>query len=450
MSDLLQGTGLTSPSSPLLLTGPARLSTTAGTARRDAATGTRAPAAAGGRTLWGYLLLPRPKDLVKAVVVPLTFLLGALAEGVDGIQVVRALVVWVALELLVYQARYQWNDIRGFAADQSHPDSASRGRLPGPPERARAHVGASAVVLAARLAAVVALVVLLPELRLGPLLLAVTAGVFGVAVVYERLRSAGTGRTGAVPAPLTPTLVAVWVAVGAGYAVRGLTGLALAVDLPARPLTAAAAAVALWATGTAFVTCRWTLEAMPFATVAGGRVRWHARREQAREHTTALVRWVPTHVDPRTVAAGTDAPAAADPARWRALHGRTHVTAPWNLATVLAAAAAAGCGHLLVMPAETTGTAAVALAGALAGLVVVAVSRRRFVAAVALFAVVVAALSAAGSARPVVVALPLLAVLLAHASFTSQCLHELGRPFSRVGPLLARCLPRAGSPPAAR
>jgi hypothetical protein len=54
--------------------------------------------------------------------------------------------VWAVLELLVYPARYQWNDVHGFVADQQHPGVQDRGRLPGPLDRARERVLASSAV----------------------------------------------------------------------------------------------------------------------------------------------------------------------------------------------------------------------------------------------------------------------------------------------------------------
>src|ERR1700712_1336734 len=109
-----------------------------------------------GRTLLSYLLVPRPKDLVKAVVVPLTFALGAAANGgVGATRLWRGALVWLVLELLVYQARYQWKDVRGFAADQVPPDRLARGRLPGPMERAGQHIAASIAVAVLRLLVVV-------------------------------------------------------------------------------------------------------------------------------------------------------------------------------------------------------------------------------------------------------------------------------------------------------
>src|SRR4051794_4800997 len=69
----------------------------------------------GERSLTSYLLLPRPGDLGKAVIVPVTFALGSAAVGgTTASRLSHGVLVWLVLEFLVYQARYQWNDIRGF------------------------------------------------------------------------------------------------------------------------------------------------------------------------------------------------------------------------------------------------------------------------------------------------------------------------------------------------
>jgi hypothetical protein len=377
--------------------------------------------AAPGRSLTGYLLVPRPKDLVKALVVPLAFAVGTAADGGTSTgELVRAVLVWAVLELLVYQARYQWNDVRGFAADQAHPDAASRGRLPGPVDRGRAHITASLAVLALRLGLTAAVALLVTELA--GLLLWMTVGVFGVAAVYERLRSAATGRTAQVPVPLRPALLGLWIAVGAGYAVRGLTGLALAVELASRPGLLVTAGLAMWALGVVFVTCRWALEAMCFGTVRDGRMAWQVRPDQAREHTLGLVRWLPA-----------DAPAAGtDPCRWRALQGRTPLRAPWHLALVVAVAAAALAGGLLVgAPAAPAGALTAGLGAALALLVAASPGHRLLTAATGTAAL--AALQAAlGTDRPLVAVLPVVVALAAYGCFTGQCADDIGKPLRRL------------------
>jgi hypothetical protein len=374
--------------------------------------------------------MPRPKDLFKALLMPLTFGLGVLANGgVSGQTLLRAVVVLAVLELLVYPARYQWNDIRGFVADQRHPAEKQRGRLPGPLENARQHIGASCTVAAARLG-LTAVIALLPGLRLGGVLLAMTIGVFGVAIAYEALRAAATGRSGEVPPPITAGLVSLWLAVGAGYVVRGLTGLALAVDLGQRPLLGVTAAVTLWAYGVAFVTCRWAIEATAFARVTGDRVTWSAEAGHAREHLLGLVRWLPTRADPRSF---TD-PSEPGATSWAALRGRTAVTAPWNLAMILAGAAAASTGRLLTGPGTAAEAAVSAVLGALAALGVVTVpqaaaraTRARLAAAIvgAVVLLIPFALQAVGS--PIVALLPWLAVVTAYVYFVSHSLRTMGR-----------------------
>ena len=148
------------------------------------------------RALAGYLLLPRPGDLIKAWIFPAAFILGVLAVGgAGGREILRTALIWVALELLIYQARYQWNDIRGFEADQRHPDRVARGRLPGPISRGRQHVRASALVAVGRLGLAALLVLAAPTLGLGWPLLWLTLAVFAIAALYEFFRSRATGRS---------------------------------------------------------------------------------------------------------------------------------------------------------------------------------------------------------------------------------------------------------------
>jgi hypothetical protein len=392
------------------------------------------PAAASRRTLLGYLVMPRPKDLFKALLMPLTFGIAVLAAGgTTAGTVVRAVVVLAALELLVYPARYQWNDIRGFAADQRHPDEADRGRLPGPVDRARQHVAASTAVAVARIALTAALPLLLPGLELGGILLWVVLGVFGVAAAYEALRAAGTGRTGAVPPPVRPAIVLLWITVGAGYVVRGLTGLALVVSLPGDPALGVAAAVTLWAYGVAFVTARWAIEATAFARLRHGRVVWMADAGHAREHLLALVRWLPSQAGPAESSVG-----------WAALRGRTPVRAPWNLATVAAGAGAAVTGRLLTGPATAAEMLITAAAGGSAALVVVLAPRGRWAAVAACGAVLAGVLAMRHAPAAVVAVLPWCAVLAAYARFSGQTLRTMGELGKRLRGGLARSLLPAG------
>ncbi|WP_437049858.1 hypothetical protein [Streptomyces sp. enrichment culture] len=370
--------------------------------------------------------MPRPKDAVKALLMPFTFAL-AVAAGAHATEqtVLRALVVWGALELLIYPARYQWNDIRGFVADQQHPAERDRGRLPGPIERARARVGASGAVAVARLLVTAALALALPSLHLTGILAGVTAAVFGAAFAYEALRTRGTGRSGTVPPPVRPAVVALWVVVGAGYAVRGMTGLALVVDLGRRPALAVSATVALWAFGIAFVTSRWALESLAFATSDHGRLTWTARAEQAREHLLSLVRWLPSH------------PAGAAPADWAPLRGRTSPAAPWNVAAVVAGTAAAVTGVLLTAHVPVERAVAAAALGAVTTSVVILLPRGRPAAVLAGSAAHLTLLFLTAQPRPPAALLPWLSLMAAYLTFSSRCPNTIGALPARVRSLVS-------------
>jgi hypothetical protein len=368
-----------------------------------------------GRSLRSYLLLPRPGDLVKAWIFPLGFLLGLAATGeASAAELGRAALVWVCLEFLIYQGRYQWNDIRGHAADLAHPEAASRGRLPGPPERARPNRRASWAVIAVRLAMVGLTAVVVPDVRAE--LLALTALVWGFAFSYEWLRSLATGGSAAGPPSVSPAIVGVWFISGGGYAVRAVGGLALAIDLGNRPALIATAVAAAWGFGIAFVTIRWSLESIPFASRENGRLKLRSEGRQAREHTLALVRWLP------------DPPPAGRLEDWRALEGRTSLSAPWNLATLAGCGAAASTGMLLGGEEGLAwGLAAGIMGLCAAGLVLVRPNSRALTAGLGLVALAAMAL-ASSAPRPWAVLLPWTVVIASHLLFSSQSLSTLARP----------------------
>jgi hypothetical protein len=387
------------------------------------------------RSLRSYLLLPRPGDLVKAGIFPLTFALGVISTGgVSGADLLRAAVIWFALELLIYQARYQWNDIRGFEADQRHPDRAGRGRLPGPASRGGEHKRASAMVALTRLALVAVLAAALPSLDLAVPMLVLTAAVFGVAALYEGLRAHATGRSDRVPPPLTGGILAVWAVVGAGYAVRALAGFAAAVDLFASPWLPLTALVAAWAFGIAFVTSRWALEALAFARRdERGGISWEVEPGMAREHSLALIRWLPERPGPD------DRPAESSLAEWRALSRGGSLGAPWNVAAIVAAAAAAATGRLLVGHAGAVEVVLLGAVGALGAAAVLSTRRLRRSGLVVGAAVLIASAAVVDSPRPALVSLPWIAVLGAHLFFTSQSPRTLAHPLrSSLAGLRAR------------
>lgn len=83
-----------------------------------------------------YLIYPRPQDAAKGLFIVTGCFMGALSGGgPDAIIsdpaafVLRVLFCWFILDVLCYQARYQWNDIRGAKEDESNPMSLARQRL---------------------------------------------------------------------------------------------------------------------------------------------------------------------------------------------------------------------------------------------------------------------------------------------------------------------------------
>jgi fructose-1,6-bisphosphatase/inositol monophosphatase family enzyme len=371
------------------------------------------------RSLVSYLIMPRPKDLVKGTLIPVTYLLGAVAAGGVTVEsLTRAAVTVAAVELLIYPARYQWNDARGFVADQRHPDNAARGRLPGPIAHARSHVLTSCAVAALRVLAVAVLVVALPALHLGGVLAFATVGIFGVAAVYEWLRSRFTGRTGLIPPPLRVGVLLIWLVVGAGYAVRGMIGLALALDMPANPVLALSAAVTLWAYGVAFVTSRWAVEALAFASERAGRVVFEARASQAREHLLVLVRWLPRRLP--SPGLGVE--------RWAPLAVRTSLVAPWNVAMLVAGSASGIAGRLLCGPASNGDLLVAAGAATALTTLVVVTTRARHATVLFGAAALGSCLVLASPPKPLIGVLPWLSVSVAYLFFSSRSRHALGRP----------------------
>ncbi len=370
------------------------------------------------RTLAGYLALPRPGDLSKAVILPLGFVLALAATGrPSGHDLARAAVVWFAVEYLAYQARYQWNDIRGFHSDQAHPDRDRRGRLPGPVTRARVHIAVSAATLWARVAMAVLLVVLLPGLHLAAVLLPAVVAVFAVAVVYETLRArAGVCVSADRPAP---AVIALWVVSGAGYCVRGLTGVALGAATGISLTGALVAGSACWLSGMLFVTTRWAVESVPFARRRGARLVWHAERSQGRGHLLPLTRWIPQHA----------ASVPVELERWRPLWSRSAWHAPWNLA-LAAALPLAGLSGVVLAGQHPSAPSVAAVAAVLAVVWLALVQRPRVGTGAAAAAMLIAV--SFGVHTRLAAVLPALAVAGLYLICVHQCLADVGKAPERV------------------
>lgn len=221
------------------------------------------------RSLVSYLILPRPADLIKAPFFPAMYLVGALTLPNSGYAlssegILRGIVLWTCLEFLIYQARYQLNDIRGIDDDRRHPLSRARGRLPlgDLSDAAVANaVRTSLRVMFLRLY-VVAIIATIPSLGVWKPLIAYTVLVFGVALLYETIRS----RKPQSARSRRAVSWTIYLVVGLGYGVRGMAGyLAVQADF-AFPSAGTWIPVAIFLLlyGTMFVVHTWTLEACSY------------------------------------------------------------------------------------------------------------------------------------------------------------------------------------------
>lgn len=217
---------------------------------------TGALVALAGRSMWSYLVLPRPGEVIKWLFVPVCFAIGSLAVNVPmfGTGGARFLVAWIAFEYLTYQARYQWNDIRGAKYDRSHRYASVRARLPllpGPRGDVRA-VKMSILVVLLRISGSLGVIFWNPW-GAGPFVLGASVAAWFLAIAYEIVRS-GDGDTKLRSSAVT-------VIAGGGYAVRAILGFSLSVGgalpwVPAVMLSASA-----WAFGVMFVSMTWLLDA---------------------------------------------------------------------------------------------------------------------------------------------------------------------------------------------
>jgi hypothetical protein len=216
---------------------------------------------------------------------------------------------------------------------------------------------------------------------------------------------------------LRGALLGLWVLVGAGYALRGVAGVALAVDLGGRTTFTAGAVVAMWCYGIAFVTSRWVVEALAFARVERGKLVWEVGAGQAREHLLALVRWLPKE--------GPPASSGARPRRWQPLRCRTRFSSPWNIASLVSAVATALAGTLLGGGHIASG-AVVGVAGGLLAAVVLRSLRRLPVLAAAAGGLATLLL-VIDVPKPGVALLVWLVLMCAQLVFLSQSLDNMGR-----------------------
>ena len=391
----------------------------AGGGRGDVAGGLGRRGAPG---LIAYLLVPRRDAWGKALMAPACFVAAACSTG-HFAGWPRFAVLWLVLELLVYQARYQWNDIAGVDSDLRHPEAGARSRLPvgSTPQARRRSIGLSWLTAAARILAAL-LVGWLTGLT-GQVLVLIAA-VFAIAGSYEWLRASRSRHWTSV------LVVAVWLTVGLGYLVRGGLGLSTG-GLAWGSVAMVATLVCVGAFGVMFVLLTWALEATSYCT-ADDAGHWHARPDLAvKPHLAALLRHVGEPLDADGLSASAGRYCGGD----RVLRGGSRPSAPWNLALLVAAASGGVCGVALARPHAAGGAAGaggaggaaavawiVAAAAGLAGGVVLArcrTARGRGAVAAGWFLVVVGAGLVARPGLPALAGVPWLVVAGLYCTFCS-------------------------------
>jgi hypothetical protein len=380
--------------------------------------GVPARAERGGRGLTVYLLHPRPDAWAKALLAPACFVLAAIST-VAFANWPRFLILWLVFELLIYPARYQWNDVRGIDADARHPEGRARSRLPaGATAQARRRsVRLSAATAALRIVAALLIGVVTGLVR--PVLL-LAGSVFVIAGGYEFLR--------ALPArgsrvPVAVQAVAVWLAVGLGYVVRGALGLASA-RLAAGSVAMLAGLACVGSFGIMFVLLTWALEATSYCEPGDG--GWRARPDlSGKPHLALLLR----HLRAPIQALGAGPVPGGSRADEPALRPGARLTAPWNLALAGAGAFGTILGLALAGPARGgagwyLAVAAVALAGAVL-LARCRGQRSRWVVAAIWAPLLAAAALPARPDLPALVGVPWLVIAGVYAAFCGWSYRDL-------------------------
>jgi len=312
------------------------------------------------RSISWYLVIPRPEELPKALFIPLVYIVVSLATGsFSSDSALRAVVIWVAFEYLIYEERYQWNDIRGLHEDYAFRDSSLRRRLPfgdNPPASVVTNVRLSVVVILARLFLAIVLGLAAGKGTLVPILI-LMAAVAVTAIPYEWLRSRVVDQR--ISERLRRFFIAaIWAFVGSGYVVRGLTGLWLA-GLGGKGELLAIAAVAFGAYGVMFVTLSWGLESLAHSkwTADGSIASVDGNRRKP--HSDALLAYMSVPSPPYGE--------SNDLLYARGLYSPSASRAPWNVAFVIAAGFGSALGVGIVGGDTPGGWGAIAAALALIG-----------------------------------------------------------------------------------
>lgn len=322
----------------------------------DLPTPTRSGSGDRQRSQFASVLIPRARfdETIKRAFIPITFILAAAALGNwRTVDYAEALVVWGTYEFLLYDARYQWNDIRDFEEDgiNRRTDRLPHGQPPGSAQALRQDAVTIRLAVLAVLGRVLLALLLCAFFTNGGLhgqgwvvAAALSGAVLATATVYEALRARGS-------------VWPVWLWVGAGYGVRGAIGVALGgygVTSPEVVL----AFIALAGFGTMSVTLTWTLQTMARCSGPRSRATVHGATPP---HLVSLLQFAGV----RTVASDPSPVSDAEGASWKVERtADPRSPAPWEVSMLLACATGAPLGVLLAERDHHVG--AVLLAGVIA------------------------------------------------------------------------------------
>ena len=365
------------------------------------------------RPLLSYLLMPRVAEWVKWAIAPGAFIVTAWTTG-DLRNWHRFILVWIILEFLIYEARYQWNDIRGVGEDPKHALSTARMRLP-VQHNAQRNIIASCITGVARLVIALWIAEAVHLLTAVALLIVL---VFGTAIIYETLRTTPESMD-PLPRP-TARSYAIWITVGIGYAIRSGTGIWLG-GYPVLSLTAISGMAYFYAFGITLVLLVWTLEAASSYTTDGIESFFAEPGSTRKIHVASLLRWTGW-----TVQAGMgDLQGAVIPVL-KVKQGKLY--APWNLTMLLSAVLAAIVGARLTRS-ETLSVygpiIAVSIIGALSLIILRNFAARLAVAIAVVIALIGAAFLGTRGALAIVAAVPWVAVATGYALFRESTYQDL-------------------------
>lgn len=386
-------------------------------------------------SLLAYLIFPRPEDWIKWLIAPAVFFTVAWSFGDLGRW--RTFVqLWLILEYLIYEARYQWNDARGIDEDPLHSESRARHRLPvGPVDRTRRNVLVSLAVAIGRLTLALIIGEALGLFR--PVLFLMIL-VLSIAIVYERLRSLHSPLTMTRP---TPAVVAIWCIVGLGYGVRSGLGLVTG-GLSLTDSLTWIGMVCFIFLGIMFVLLTWVLEAASCCYRQESDGTWWVKTEAVlKPHIMVLLHHVPINVNTNGQGKYSD---GEDGGMRRILRERGKTLAPWNFALVVSAGlgGALGIGLAHAMPSFSPESMAVSISLIAAGVLAYCNSQktRLIVSGVTAFTLIASIISFGHWPFTVLAAGPWMAIASLYLVFRGSSYRDL----KEFGPNLLRAISSLG------